>query len=198
MRPPSIPIAALRPTPSPSRIATAARVFVAQVLLACVAGCQPARDDLDGQVASWVLAQGGRVTVEANAHKYELEPKHRLPAGDFRVTRISWDVYPGDENTAVTDADLARFVELQQLRELDLWTAPITDAGLVHVGKIASLERLQLSQTPITDAGLLHLAGLTRLKQVTLVGTQVTASGLTAFRRKHPGCEVLTGQGSKG
>ncbi len=198
MRPMSIPTAALRPTRLPSRIATAARMLIALGLFACGTGCQPAPGDLDTQVATWVLAQGGCVTVEANAHKYELEPKHRLPAGSFRVTRISWDVYPGDENTSVTDADLVRFVELQQLRELDLWTAAISDEGLVHVGRIASLERLHLSQTPITDAGLLHLAGLTRLKQVTLVGTQVTASGLNAFRRKHPGCEVLTDQGSKG
>jgi choline dehydrogenase-like flavoprotein len=77
---------------------------------------------------------------------------------------------------ALTDADLARLVELSRLRNLCLRGAAITDAGIALLRGLP-LEVLDLRGTKITGEGLSSLPAGT-LQELHLTGTQVTGSDL--------------------
>lgn len=153
-----------------------------------LAGCAP--DDPQRAAVEWVLETEGRVRVVVGQETRELAGG-RLPSKPFVVHAIAWEIYPGDRNTRVTDADLQRLAPLTELRELDLWAAPITDAGVAAIVRMSRLERLQLSQTEITDVGLQELAALQNLRQLGIADTQVTRRGIREFQRRRPDCKVV-------
>ena len=57
------------------------------------------------------------------------------------------------EDTAITDATLARLPGLTQLEELDLSGTKISDAGLQHLTSLTQLRSLWLSRTSVTEEG---------------------------------------------
>src|SRR6476619_5047421 len=52
--------------------------------------------------------------------------------------------------------------------------APVTDARLANFASLAELKTLYLNNTDVTDAGLVHLNGLTKLVSLDLSSTKVT------------------------
>ena len=154
-------------------------------------GCSPADPSPDREVGQWVLSHGGSVTVVVGTETIRLPAGAKLPKGPLRLTEVRWDIYPGDRNPHVNDAQLAQFAQLQHLQDLDLWGADITDAGIAQLGQLSSLRRLQLSATGVTDAGLKELQKLTQLQQLALVDCAVTSQGVRQLRRAVPGCQVL-------
>jgi hypothetical protein len=161
-------------------------------LLFCLAAgaCAPA-PDTDRLAAQWVLKTGGYVQLDCQGHSVRIEPAQKLPKSAFSVRSIGWDIYPGDRNTNVSDADLQRLTELADLRELDLWSAQITDEGAKLLSRLANLRRLQLSQTQISDAGLEQLRSLTHLTELGLIETRVTPAGIRRFQRERPECKLV-------
>jgi len=134
------------------------------------------------ETATWVLAQGGQVeVVDASGNSVLVTPDDSVPAGSIRVRRVAWDIYPGDRNDAIGDAELPRFAALSQLEELDLWTSAVTDAGLPALAGMTSLKHLNLSETKISDAGLSHLKSLPGLEQLYLMGTKVSDAGISTL-----------------
>src|SRR5207247_1654393 len=86
-------------------------------LLALLAATNP-----DGDAASWVESQGGRVTRDAQS---------RVVAIDLHST---W----------VTDSDLTALARLPNLKKLDLSYTHITDLGLEQLKPLQGLEQLNL------------------------------------------------------
>lgn len=91
-------------------------------------------------------------------------------------------VHTGPSPTLVmTDATLAHFEQLPQLRLVELSAAKITDAGLRHLEGLTQLQSLGLAYTNITGSGLTHLKGLSQLQSLDLTGTKVTDAGLSSL-----------------
>lgn len=152
---------------------------LAALLLLIAAGCgRTVGGDYD--TAAWVLDKGGQVEIiDSAGNSLLVTPDDALPRESFKVQKVAWDIYPGDRNEAIGDADMARFTSFSELESLDLWTTSVTDAGLAPLAGLRSLKHLNLSETKITDAGLTHLTALAGLGRLYLTGTQVTDAGLT-------------------
>ncbi len=69
-------------------------------------------------------------------------------------------------NKDITDAKLARFSGLGQLRTLSFSHSGVTGAGLVHLKDMSRLKDLRIDGLPIRDGDLAKLSGLTRLKEL--------------------------------
>jgi hypothetical protein len=78
----------------------------------------------------------------------------------------------------VTDAELARLVDLPQLRVLHLNRTQFTGAGLEHLRELTQLKELSFHGVKVTDAELEHLKCLTQLEELSLDDTKVTDIGL--------------------
>jgi hypothetical protein len=85
-------------------------------------------------------------------------------------------------STQITDAGLAHFRELTNLRELRLDNTQVSDAGLAHLQELTQLEALTLNNTQVSDAGLAHLRGLTQLEGLSLYNTRASDVGLAHLR----------------
>lgn len=142
------------------------------------------------QAAAWVLDHGGDLRARVDGQETEIASESGLPSGQVEVIAVAWDIYPGDRNAKVTDAEVVRFQQLPHLRTLDLWASDVTDAGLAEVAKIATLEQLILTDTKVTDAGLNHLKALKSLKELSVINTKVTKEGISQFKRALPDCRV--------
>jgi hypothetical protein len=163
--------------------------FIAWVF---VMGCGTPSDS-DRTAALWVLSTDGHVEIEVEGKQWKVSTGSKLPSRSFIVRSIAWEVYPGDRNSRVSDADLHLLTELLGLQRLDLWATEITDAGVESLVKIMTLERLQLSQTQITDAGLSKLKALTNLRELAVVGSAVTEVGVRRFQRERSDCRLIAG-----
>ncbi|MCA9186412.1 MAG: hypothetical protein R3E01_07355 [Pirellulaceae bacterium] len=160
------------------------------IWLCVFAGCAGGDQSADRRVAEWVLENGGQVAVVRANEETRVDQRRGLPRTEFELFAVAWDIYPGDRNPRVTDAELERFAELQHLKELDLWASDVSDQGLTHLKKLISLERLQLSQTRVTDAGLKELEQLSNLRQLALLDCPVTAQGVRRLQRALPSCRI--------
>lgn len=152
--------------------------------------CAPAPDTQDYRAATWALSIGGHVQISTESGAIVVQALDNLPREPFRLTTISWDIYPGDRNTQVTDSSLSHVAGLAELRELDLWAADVGDEGLKHLAELPELSRLQLSETRVTDNGLKHFANLKNLRQLFLYDTQITPNGIQRLKRMLPKCEI--------
>jgi len=74
----------------------------------------------------------------------------------------------------VSDADLARLVELAYLELVIAQGTKITDVGLAHLARLPNLSGLNLSETTITKAGLEQLVSARQLRELTLGGSTIT------------------------
>jgi len=97
----------------------------------------------DAELASWVQAQGGRVTKDAAAHVVTID------------LRSSW----------VTDSDLGALAQLRYLKKLDLSYTHITDLGMEQLKPLPGIVELNLCYAEhVTDEGLAHLKGWKKLE----------------------------------
>jgi hypothetical protein len=133
----------------------------------------PPGADPEWDVATWVLAVGGRVVVHGGWQQQPVAAPKDLPDRPFAVKQIHLRHCP-----KVTDADLPRLAGLKALEELSVEDAAITDAGLPQLGRLSGLTALALVHTRISDAGLAQLAGLRHLVSLNLADTAVTDAGL--------------------
>ncbi len=159
------------------------------LLLLPVLGCG-AETNPERVAATWVLENGGDLRAMVDGQETEIASEAGLPSGNVEVIGVAWDIYPGDRNPKVTDAEVQRFQQLPHLKTLDLWASDITDAGLADVAKIATLEQLILTDTKVTDVGLKHLEGLKSLKELSVIGTKTTKGGVESLKRALPNCRI--------
>lgn len=115
------------------------------------------------------------------------------PQNEWSVVRMLRNWLPRDYfdclthvnllETAANDQDIARLLEVTQLRSLLLSRTQVTDAGLVHLKHFKRLEWLYLEGTQVTDAGLAEIAEMTQLKSLIVSDTQITDAGLVHLAR---------------
>ena len=135
---------------------------------------------VEREIAEWVLAQGGSVTIngypwrEYEQHVYRVAD---LPPHPFRVLGVSLN------GTASDDSNVARLAQLSCCKQLYLAGCPITDDGLAPLLDKLPLTDLDLENSKISNATLERLTRLTRLK---LHGTMVTPSGTAKLRELNP------------
>src|SRR5260370_7627127 len=111
----------------------------------------------DAELASWVEAQGGRITKDAASHVVAID------------LRSSW----------VTDSDLSALEQLRYLKKLDLSYTHITDLGLEQLKPLQGITELNLCYAEhVTDEGLAHLKGWKKLEWLNVRGTKITDTGL--------------------
>ncbi|MEO8128149.1 MAG: hypothetical protein ABJF23_27805 [Bryobacteraceae bacterium] len=108
----------------------------------------------DAETGKWITAQGGHFTTDSTGH---------IVTADLAA---SW----------ITDVDLARIGELEQLQKLDLSHTLITDVGLEHLKKLRYVTDLNLYYAEyFTDSGIAHLTDWKKLLHLNLHGTKVTS-----------------------
>jgi hypothetical protein len=170
-----------------SRIPLLAIVALGLTLLN--AGCG-AETDPERIAARWVLENGGQLQVDVGGTTSTISADTGLPSGELSVVGVAWDIYPGDRNPRVTDAELVHFQSFPKLKSLDIWASDVTDAGMAQLVKIPSLEQLILTDTKITDTGLAQIEQIKTLKELSLINTQVTKAGVAKLKRALPNCRV--------
>ena len=79
----------------------------------------------------------------------------------------SFDRESGD---AFTDADLACFAGLRQLRSLQIGPCDFTDKGLASLAGLVNLETLNIGGLRLTDAAFVHLANMKQLRILNVSG----------------------------
>jgi hypothetical protein len=99
----------------------------------------------------------------------------------------SLPAYHKQKTPALTDADMAIFEQLPQLRCLYLnnyYGSPpeITDLGMAQLEKLRFLELLSLTETSVTNESLKHIKTLTNLEYLYLNDTPVTDEGILVLR----------------
>ncbi|MDZ4783307.1 MAG: hypothetical protein SGJ19_23925 [Planctomycetia bacterium] len=159
------------------------------LLLALITGCG-AETDPERIAARWVLDSGGQLQVDADGKATTISAETGLPAGALNVVGVAWDIYPGDRNPRVTDAELVHFASFPKLKSLDIWASDVTDAGMAQLTKLPALEQLILTDTKITDAGLAQIEQIKTLQELSLIDTQVTKAGVAKLKRALPNCRV--------
>ncbi|MEZ6073087.1 MAG: hypothetical protein R3C10_23180 [Pirellulales bacterium] len=73
---------------------------------------------------------------------------------------------------------------------MNLSRTRITDAALANFTSLANLRKLELRNTDVGDVGLDDLASLVGLKDVDVTGTRVSATAMLRFERLLPNCRV--------
>jgi hypothetical protein len=92
---------------------------------------------------------------------------------------------------AVTDAGVARLSALQHLEVLGLTRTAVTDTSLTTIGRLP-LRLLFLSFTRISDAGLPCLYGLGGLQRLDIQGQMCTPAAVATLKTKLPAtCRVV-------
>lgn len=141
--------------------------------------------NVDREVAEWVLAQRGSVTVNGYSWPFYENYVSRLaelPAHPFRVVGVSLS------GASIDDSSLARLGSLSSCKQLYLANCPITDEGLATLSTALPLTDLDLAGTKVTDALLGHLTHISRLR---LQGTLVTETGIDRLRNANPRLKLL-------
>ena len=138
-------------------------------------------------VAEWVFTKGGTVLIWQSDKDPLLErqvlSKTDLPVTPFQVVGVSLS------NASITDADLVRLHELDDLKYAFLDGTGVTDAGVRRlISASATLSLLSVERTAVTDA---VLDALGNLRSVYMRGTQISTAALSKFTAAHVGMEVL-------
>ena len=93
--------------------------------------------------------------------------------------------------TSITDAELQRLGDFEQLNWLILDGTLVSDAGLEHLKGLRQLKRLSLNNTSFDDERLEHLKEFTQLRVLELMGTEVTGRGVDNLHQALPNCQIL-------
>jgi hypothetical protein len=101
------------------------------------------------------------------------DPLRRSNAGDVVAVDLT--------SIPATDADLQCLKDLSKLKDVKVRGQQITNAGVAHFAGMTNLRVLSLQDTQVDDAGLEQLKGLTNLEDLTLFKARVTAKGLASL-----------------
>ncbi|MCE2849164.1 MAG: hypothetical protein LW815_08375 [Chitinophagaceae bacterium] len=96
-------------------------------------------------------------------------------------------------NQAVTDQDLQKIRQFNNLRQLQLEKTKVTDEGMDQIKSMQSLEQLNLYGTAISDKGLEKLTGCKNLKTLFLWKTNATAEGIAKLKQALPNLTIEAG-----
>jgi len=96
-------------------------------------------------------------------------------------------------NQAVTDQDLQKIKQFNNLRQLQLEKTKVTDVGMDQLKSIQSLEQLNLYGTAVSDKGLEKLAACKNLKTLFLWKTNATAEGIAKLKQALPNLTIEAG-----
>ena len=97
-------------------------------------------------------------------------------------------------NQAVTDQDLQKIKQFNNLRQLQLEKSKVTDEGMDQIKSMQSLEQLNLYGTAISDKGLEKLSGCKNLKTLFLWKTNATAEGIAKLKQALPNLTIEAGE----
>lgn len=86
------------------------------------------------------------------------------------------------ERLQVTDVDLQKFGQLQDLTMLEVDSDLVTDKGVAALGGLSRLSHLTLQCPAVTDAGMTTLAQLKELEYLNIEGVPITDQGLRQLR----------------
>ncbi len=124
------------------------------------------------QAAEWVLAKGGKVTVDFDGKETPISAAKDLPAG---AALVAIDLKNCQQ---LADADMEHLKALTKVTELRISETAIGDAGLKQVAGLASLTSLWLEGTRVSDVSMTLLARMPRLENLSLWRTAITDQGL--------------------
>lgn len=127
--------------------------------------------------AEWVLSVGGWVATPDS----RIETPALLKEGAVVASVVLYS------NDHVSDDDLGRFADLENLIVLALSNTKVSDAGMHHVSQIHTLQRLDLQNSRVTGRGLRQLVALPSLKTLWADGLQVSNADIEALA----GCTQL-------
>lgn len=96
-------------------------------------------------------------------------------------------------NQAVTDQDLQKIRQFNNLRQLHLEKSKVTDEGMDQIKSMQSLEQLNLYGTAISDKGLEKLSDCKNLKTLFLWKTNATAEGIAKLKQALPNLTIEAG-----
>ncbi|MEZ6148312.1 MAG: protein kinase [Planctomycetaceae bacterium] len=129
-------------------------------------------DDVDREVAEWVLEAGGQVSLN-NGDDKPTNPLE-LPNEPFEIFSINLQSIG-----RLSDEDLRQFNGLQHVETLTLNDTPISDGGLRHLNRMKSLKYLYLADCKQIDgSGLQFLKDFDGLVALSLQGTGCTDDNL--------------------
>lgn len=116
----------------------------------------------EADTGQWIRAQGGQFAADA--------------AGRIVAVNLA--------STWITDVDLERIGELENLERLDLSHTPVTDVGLEHLKALRHITSLNLYFAEyISDSGLANFVGWSKLERLDLHGTKITSKALEYIAR---------------
>ena len=96
-------------------------------------------------------------------------------------------------NQPVTDQDLQKIRQFNNLRQLQLEKTRVTDEGMDQLKSFQSLEQLNLYGTAVSDKGLEKLAACKNLKTLFLWKTNATAEGIAKLKQALPNLTIEAG-----
>ncbi|MEY3577549.1 MAG: hypothetical protein RL394_1133 [Bacteroidota bacterium] len=96
-------------------------------------------------------------------------------------------------NQPVTDQDLQKIKQFNNLRLLQLEKTKVTDDGMDQLKSMESLEQLNLYGTAVSDKGLEKLAACKNLKTLFLWKTNATPEGIAKLKQALPDLTIEAG-----
>jgi serine/threonine protein kinase/Leucine-rich repeat (LRR) protein len=144
-----------------------------------------AAPDADRKAAEWVLAIGGVVKINEKGKERDVKAAGDLPKGAYQLLLI----YLGN-NEKLSDADLARLKDCNNLTWLDLSNTDVTAAGLAHLKDCKKLTAILLESTDVSDSAVAPLESCKNLTQLYLAKTKFTAAGIDELKKALPECKI--------
>ena len=122
----------------------------------------------------------GRIAVLDNSSDIDVSAGNKGQIGAHRIPEIM----------SISDIDLERLKDLEELLYLDLSGTEITDNGVKNLKRLHQLQFLGLDGTQITDVGLEHLKGLTKLEMLDIRKTKVTNGAVKDLQKALPKLKI--------
>jgi len=118
---------------------------------------------------------------------HQLPPDEIQPYLDAHPMLQVWSHLEIRNSDVINDDDLARLVQLSELRSLKIASNNITGLALPHIASLPNLRSLTLYSVNITDDGLDDLAGLGNLQMLDMqLSLRVSAGGFKALVERLP------------
>ena len=122
----------------------------------------------------------GRFAVLDNSPDMDVSDGNKGQIGAHRIPKIM----------LISDIDLERLKDLEELLYLDLSGTEITDDGMKNLKGLHQLHFLGLDSTQITDVSLEYLKRLKQLKNLNVTNTRITSEGLEELKNALPKAKI--------
>lgn len=140
------------------------------------------RDELLAELSPWSYHLPYVTSLDLSGSSITDEALASLDGAAIRTLRL--------DQTAITDAGLARLEALPQLESLSLQFTPVSDAGLVTLARLPHLQMLYLAGSNVTPAGVATLADCQQLRYVQLDAGQARQAVLAELKAKRPDLSI--------